>query len=456
MRRLVRENAVCALAAAAASVTIGWLGLYGFAWNDYEIEAKPAFEALAHGHVLDFLRLAPAYGGSLVERAPFALLPGLWGGGQLAVYRMVAVPCLLAGALLGVWLCARMRTAGASPLWQALALAVCVANPLTLGALELGHPEELLGACLCVGAVLLAARGQAIWAGVLLGLAIANKEWALVAAGPALLALPRDAEPSLSNRAPSRAGALLRARALGRCQAILCLMSATAVTAVVLAPLVLVSSGGFASSTRAAASPATNIIFKPWQVWWFLGHHGALALGPGDVHNPSYRVGPTWVSAITHPLVLASALVIAGALWLRNRRTALSEQQALLALALVLLLRCVLDTWDEIYYLLPFVLALLAWELSWGARRPPVLALASTVLAWTSFQWLPSHGASPDAQAALFLAWTLPLAAMLALRLYATPRGTELLSAPVKLPPVLDEEPLIDAQHFSHPWATSI
>ena len=111
-----------------------------------------------HGHVHEFLRLAPAYGGSLVERAPFALVPGLWGGGPLAVYRMVALPCLLACAALGVWLVARMRAeatldAGA----RALALAVCVANPVTLRALEVGHPEELLGACLCVAAVLLAA-----------------------------------------------------------------------------------------------------------------------------------------------------------------------------------------------------------------------------------------------------------------------------------------------------------
>ena len=91
---------------------MAWLGLYGFAWNDYDTEARPAFDALTHGHVLEFLRLAPAYGGSLVERAPFALLPGLWGGGQLAVYRMVALPCLLAAAALGVWLVAQMRAAG--------------------------------------------------------------------------------------------------------------------------------------------------------------------------------------------------------------------------------------------------------------------------------------------------------------------------------------------------------
>src|ERR1035441_2051060 len=155
MRLRVRENALCVFMASAGAAKMAWLGLYGFAWNDYEIEAKPAFDALTHGHVLDFLRLAPAYGGSLIERAPFALLPGLWGGGQLAVYRMVALPCLLATAVLGVWLVAQMRSTGRPALWRAVALGVCVANPLTLRALELGHPEELLSACLCVAAVLL-------------------------------------------------------------------------------------------------------------------------------------------------------------------------------------------------------------------------------------------------------------------------------------------------------------
>lgn len=153
--------------AGAGCATMAWLGLYGFAWNDYDTEARASFDALLHGHVVEFLRLAPAYGGTLIERAPFALAPGLWGGGELAVYRMVALPCLLASAALGLWLVARMRSEQRSTLARALTLTLCVANPLTLRALELGHPEELLGACLCVAAVLLASgpsvgRGRAL------------------------------------------------------------------------------------------------------------------------------------------------------------------------------------------------------------------------------------------------------------------------------------------------------
>jgi hypothetical protein len=391
MRRKVRENAPCAFVALAGCATIAWLGLYGFAWNDYDNEVRPAFDALLNGHVLAFLQAAPAYGGSLVERAPFALLPRLWGGGELAVYRMVTLPCLLAAAALGVWLVGRMRAEGRPTLARAVALGLCVANPLTLRALEVGHPEELLGACLCVAAVLLSAAERPLWAGVLLGLAVANKEWALLAAGPVLLALPP------RRRLPCAAGAL-------------------AVASAVLAPLALAGSGGFAAASRAAATPA-GTIFQPWQIWWFLGHHGALVHGLFGAPKPGYRIGPAWTSAIAHPLILVVGVVLAAALWLRQRPGArVDARTALLALALLMLLRCVLDTWDTEYYLLPFVLALLAWEVGGPRERAPVLALSSTVLAWVTFQWLPTR-VSPDLQAAVFLIWSLPLAAALARRL---------------------------------------
>jgi Glycosyltransferase family 87 len=395
MRRALRENAVCALAAGAASAAMAWLGLYGFAWNDYEIEAQPAVNALTHGHVLEFMRLAPAYGGSLVERAPFALLPGLWGGGSLAVYRMVAVPCLLAGATLGVWLCAQMRARGRKTLWRAIVLGVCVANPLTLQALELGHPEELLGACLCVAAVLLAGAGRPLWAGLLLGLAIANKEWALVATGPVLLAL------------------VAGVGAFRWKQVAVCLASAGAVAAVVLTPLLLASPGGFAVKT--------GQIFQPWQVWWFFGRHGQLVTRMFGATLPGYRISPGWASTISHPLIVLVGLGMAGALWLRRGREvrAITAHDALLLLALVLLLRCILDTWDTGYYMLPFLIALLSWEALGQSRRPPIAALVGVVLPWLLLKELSARGVSPDLQAALFLVWTLPLAMVIGLALYA-------------------------------------
>jgi hypothetical protein len=403
--RAVRENALCVLAAAYGTTAMVWLGLYGFVWNDYEVEARPAFVALIHGQLTKFLQLTPAYGGSLVLRAPFALLPGLWGGGELAVCRVVALPCLLAAAALGVWLVADMRRRRRPRLARGVALALCVANPLTLSALEIGHPEELLGGALCVAAVLLAARGRALWAALLLGAAIANKEWALLALAPVLLALP------------------------GR--RVLCLLVTAGVAAAILAPPAFVHAGAFLALTRATATPSSEI-FQPWQVWWFLGHHGAVVRGTYGRIKPGYRTGPPWTGSVSHPLVLAVMLPLGALLWWRRRPAAqragrprrirqgaiASEPAALLLLALLLLLRCMLDTWDTAYYLLPFLFALTTWECRGSAHGLPALALTSTALAWLDFEWLHTH-ASPDLQAAVFLAWTLPLAATLALALYA-------------------------------------
>lgn len=392
---MLRENAACGLVAAGACATLAWVGLSEFVWNDYEVEAQPAVHALVTGHLLEFLRLAPSYGGSLVERAPFALLPGVWGGGELAVYRMLALPCLLAVALLAVYLVARMRADGASRLARAGALGICVANPVALRALELGHAEELLGGCLCVAAVLLAAgpsvgRARALAAGAALGLAIANKDTALLAAGPVLAALPRPR------------------RALG-------LASALACAGALLAPLAVVSSGSFLGSTRAVASVNTAI-FQPWQVWWFFGHHGSVVRGLLGAPKPGYRAGAAWTATISHPLILLVGAALGLALLLRSHRRErlgggpLPATQALLALALVLLLRCMLDTWDTVYYPLPFIFALLAWEVRARPARPPLLALSCCILVWASFLGLKGY-VSPDAEAAFFLAWTVPLVA---------------------------------------------
>ena len=85
--------------------------------------------------------------------------------------------------------------------------------------------------------------------------------------------------------------------------------------------------------------------------------------------------------------------------------------------------RCLLDTWDTEYYLLPFVLAVLAWEIRAPVDRAPIVALASSALAWLSFRWLPEH-CSADLQSALFLAWSLPLAACSAGVCFANPHGS--------------------------------
>jgi hypothetical protein len=389
MRSWMRENAAACCGAALGIGVLAWLGLSSWAWTDYDAEARPAFDALLSGHVSRFLMLAPAYGGSLLLRAPFAAVPKLWGGGELSTFRAAAVPCLAASAILGVWLVARMRGLGRPKVALALALTLCVANPLTLQALEYGHPEELLGAVLCVAAVLVAMRGRPLWAGLLLGLAIANKQWAIVAVGPVLVALPA-----------------------GRLKA---LVATGGVAAAVLAPFALAGSGG---SIAHGAASQTGTIFNPWQVWWFLGSHAHPVRDLAGHVRPGYRVPPAWITGSAHQLIVGvtwvAALIYA---WMQRGRRG-SPNGPLLLLAFVLLLRFALDPWNISYYSLPFLITLVVWD-SLSHDRPPVLALVATFAAWFALQDVPARGLAPDAQALIFLVFILPAMIAMAAALFA-------------------------------------
>lgn len=400
------RSALPPLAVLCGLAAISFLGLYGFGWSDYETEALPSVVALVHGNLAQFANLAPAYGGSLLLRAPFALAPSLWGGGALAVYRALAAPCLLAAGALALVVAARMRRKGASVAVRGSALALFVCNPIVLPVLEYAHPEEILCAVLCVAAVLLAGGERPLLAGIALGLAIGCKYWPLIAIGPVLAALPS---------------------ARRRC------LAATAVSAAALiAPIALLGSHFVAASSNAAST--SSAIFQPWQILWFFGAHGRPVHGLYGALKPGYRSAPAWVGPISHPLVIALAFAAAAALALARRRAAarapLSPTQnlrsALLLLTLVMLLRCLFDTFDNVYYTLPFIFALLAWECeAFSGHRPPLLAICATALCWASFETLPAL-VSADAQSAFFLAWTAPLAVVLGIRLYA-PHPTPIL-----------------------------
>ncbi|MGK2939625.1 MAG: hypothetical protein ACSLFR_17785, partial [Solirubrobacteraceae bacterium] len=262
--------------------------------------------------------------------------------------------------------------------WGAILL--IAANPLALNALQIGHPEELLGAALCTGAVLAALADRPVLAGVLLGLAVANKAWALLAVGPMILAL--------------RTG---RATAL---------LVAGGVVAAISAPLLL------AAGDAARPAPITGGTFQPWQVWWFLGDPGQEILGTFGDEKPGYRAAPAWLSPIPRPLIIALTVPLSvAAARVRGRRA----EDALLLLALLLLLRCVLDPWNTAYYALPGIVALAAFEILRGVA--PWGALAMTLLAWVTLTVMPSW-LSPDLQAVSYLAWALPAVALLAHRLY--------------------------------------
>lgn len=360
--------------------------------NDFYREAWPAYQALAAGHIVGFLRLGPAYIGSLVLRAPLAVIPTLWGGGAREVYFASALPCVVVVPIFAAWLGAQPR-ADARARNRIGPMLLCVLNPLVFLGLFYGHPEEVLGAVLCVLAVVAAVNGNPAWAGLLLGLAVINKSWALVAI-PVALAVT-----------PGHRGRLLAIT--------------VAVAGSVMIPVTLVRAtgpGGFGSSATLGTGIGT-IFTSPQLLWWF-GRR-------------------SWIVAHAHEGIVLVSVICSVVWWWARRgapirglgsrsiarsagepaRARARRSQALLLLALVLLLRAALDPWNNAYYEIPFIFALLAYEVL--SDRPPALTVICTVLL---FVIVPVDGwvlrTSGNPHAAVYAAVVLPLIGYMAARLY--------------------------------------
>jgi hypothetical protein len=373
--------------AVALAVVYGWAQLTGYLWTDYELANEAPFRALVHGDLGAFFSTAPIEGPSLLLRAPFALGAWLWGGSDMAIYRMTSVPGLLAGVVLAVVLWSLRDRRYPHARWGLLVVLLVAGNPLMLHALEIGHPEEMFGAALCVGAVLAALWGRPWLAAVLLGLALGNKAWAVLAIGPVLLALDR------------RRWSVL--------------LVACGIAALFVAPFVLLG-----SRDAVFAAGDTSGVFQPWQIWWPLGDHGHVIHGFFS-DKPGYRAAPVWIGPVTHPLI-AALVVPASLLWWRRHRARPASADVLLLLAFLFLARCVLDAANNGYYHLPFLIALVAWE-SLQRERPPILSAIAAGIVWFSIGSLRSW-ITPDAQCAAYLAWTLPTLGVLAYTLFRAPR----------------------------------
>jgi hypothetical protein len=364
-------------------------------WSDFNDEAWPAFERLIAGDVSGFLSLSPlGYGGSMVVRAPLGMVSGWLGFEQPGLYRMISLPCILALTALAVYLTARSRAAHPESRWWLLVLGLVGASPLAWQAVWYGHSEELLTTALAVGAVLAALRDRTILAGLMLGVAIACKQWAVIAVLPTVLA------------APGQRGRLLAI--------------AGGTGAALLAPILLADPGSFAAAQKGVVSSAQW--FRPRQLWWPLG----ASPPPGPDVPEGAAITPGWLAPIAKPLIVGLTLPLS-ALWAYRRRGPRTD--ALLLLALLLLMRCMLDPWNVIYYHLPLVAALVAWEVLDG-RRIPMLSLLTTGAVWLTFATY--RAAYTDGPWLAYMVWTLPLAAHLAWRLYrpALPRLARTAAAP--------------------------
>jgi len=366
------------LSAGVLGLLLAELSLITTVRTDYSIEAQPAFDALRDGHLGQFFDLAPAYGGSMILRAPLAVLPALWGGGALAVFRAVSIPAVVALCVFAVLLWRAAVDRGIPRRAAYGALVLVIANPLAWTALRTGHAEEILVGVACVAAVVAAGHGHLTVAAVLFGCAVASKPWAIVAIGPLLVVLDT-----------------------GRVRFV---AIAGGVAAVILAPILL--RGGQSLTSTASVAHSTGDLANPWQVWWFFGDHaGPVHRTLGRVFH-DYRTEPHWVTQLSHPLVVAlpMALCLVRYRVLRAR----PWHHVLLVLAAVFMARCLLDTWNHHYYALAAVLALATWEVV-GRARAPFAALALTLLTLVTVVILPGL-ATADVESVAYLVWAVPFA----------------------------------------------
>ena len=116
------------------------------------------------------------------------------------------------------------------------------------------------------------------------------------------------------------------------------------------------------------------------------------------------RAVARWIPPASHSLIILVAIPFGLALW--RRRSGGATPLALLAL--LFLVRCVFDPVDLDYFHLPFVLALLAWEVKAGrvVRGLPVVTLAVVVCLWLTFNVLQADGMNLWLIDATYIAWT--------------------------------------------------
>jgi Glycosyltransferase family 87 len=308
--------------AAVLAAAVHSAGDYGSGLPD---DPGPTIAALVHGHLSAAAHDQPFIGlTSILLRLPFAAIATALGGGRMLTYRSGVFACAL---VLAVVVLAVVRRARVRPVVGLLIAVVTVLNPITVEWLN-GHPEELLGGALCVAAVLAGIDDRPGLTGVLLGLAIATKQWALLAVLPSAVVCLRG-----------------RRRML---------LIAAAVAAPLVFTLPVLDPTAFVRVSRGIGDLTWPSI-RSW--WWMVSGYQHVKLAHGlstSVYLLPLGLTRTDVSLL--PLLIAVPL---GWLHVRGRPR---PQDAMRLLALVLLLRCTLDPECGPYYYIPAIVALLAWE----------------------------------------------------------------------------------------------
>jgi hypothetical protein len=375
------------LAFAFVTIAAAWIAHRSNTEWDYPLDAGPPIDALAHGRFHEFLSARPIMGPlSLVVRAPFAAIGQLVGTGgrvnyYLDDYRFGVFACLMAAGLFGIYLARVMDQEGRRRLAEIAVVVLAVLNPVSLRAIHYGHPEEVLGAALLAGSAVTALRGHA-WAGaILLALAVANKQWAIIALPTVLLIL------------------LL---AIGRERLKGPLLALVGVSALLVVPLLLVDAHSFIRVFRHMADLRWTYVF-PADVWYPFAPD--LSAERAAHSLTGLRQMPDWLGSIARPLIVGMGLALP--LVFARRLKADLQHRALPLLALVMLLRCALDPADNGYYHVPFFLALLAADAFSGR-------FYATAAACVLLQLPTMLTPSGQTLSIYYICWALPFAIYLA------------------------------------------
>ena len=362
-------------------------------------DAGPSIESLSEGDLHGFFANQPPMGSfSLLLRTPPAVVANALGGDDLSVYRSGVFICVLAAGLLAVFLAVSMMRAGRPWTIWALLAAACLVNPLTYQAAYWGHPEEVLAAVLAVGAVIAAGRRHWLVAGLMLGAAVATKQWAALAAIPVLIAAP--------------AGTRVRV-------ALTCAALAAALTL----PMLAADPDRFhaAQNNVSLESSYTNTVTAT-NLWWSFASE---SYGEGiDIYGHTKQIAqfslPNDVGRSLHMGVIGVAILLS-LLYARRRagREGWRPDDVLQLLALLFLLRCMLDPLTFSYHHTPFLVALISFEAL--RRRVPVLS-AYTIGALLLMNEVVVPSGDAGLINAFYLAWTIPLAAFMGLSLFAPER----------------------------------
>ena len=150
-------------------------------------------------------------------------------------------------------------------------------------------------------------------------------------------------------------------------------------------PGLVVAPGTFIEDHGKAAS--TGWVVTPWSVWYPTSDTVVHEFEVGSTTiRGEVQEAPPAVGSISHWLIvlLAFGLPIALALW--RGRFQLSGEDAFALLALLALMRCALDPWDNAYYQVPLLLALIGWDAA-ASRGLPVRGLVGAGVAFVFWEW---------------------------------------------------------------------